>query len=318
MKKLLLMLIAAGAGVLSLAGAEPLTIGCTTYPVWLLTREITANVKNVRTELLIPAGTGCPHDYVLTPADMRKLGTKNLLVVRNGLGLVDFVLKPLQKMNPKAPVMEVCRGLPVLYSECGHDHDHDHDHDHGHGHGHGHGEHHHEHHAHPNPHLFASPDMARGIAANIAEGLCRADSANAAAYRKNAAEHDRKLRGLTDEMAQLKESVRGKSIVVQHGVFDYLARALELKTAAAIQSEGTAPSAAAMLKLVKIIREHHVAVIFTEPQYSANNAKTLARECRIPVCQLDPLAGGPADPPRDHYVNVMRENLKKIREVLVK
>ena len=314
MKKQLLMLLV-WAGVLALAGAEPLTVGCTTYPVWLLTREITAGVKNVRTELMIPAGTGCPHDYVLTPADMRKLGTKNLLVVRNGLGLDDFVLKPLQKMNPKAPVLEVCRGLPVLYEECSHDHGHDHKHDHDHDHA---GEHHHGHHAHPNPHLFASPDMARGIAANIAQGLCRADGANASAYRKNAAELDRKLRGLTDEMAQLKGLVRGKNIVVQHGVFDYLARALELKTAAEIQGEGAAPSAAAMRKLVKIIREHQVAVIFTEPQYSANSAKTLARECRIPVCQLDPLAGGPADPPQDHYVNVMRENLKKIREVLVK
>ena len=91
-----------------------------------------------------------------------------------------------------------------------------------------------------------------------------------------------------------------------------------MKIAAEIQAEGIAPSAAEMRKLVKIIREHKVAVIFTEPQYSAQTAKTLAKECAVKVCQLDPLAGGPVNPPRNFYLGVMRENLNKIRSVLAK
>ena len=291
-----------------LAAAEPLKVSCTTYPVWLLTREITAGAKNVRTELMIPAGTGCPHEYVLTPGDMRKLAVKNLLVVRNGLGLDDFVLKPLRKMNPKAPVIDACAGLAVLETECDHEH-----HDH-----HGHHEHHGHKHHHVNPHLFASPDTALGMVSNIAAGLCKADPGNAAVYRKNELALGGELRRLIDEMAKLKLRVDGKSVVVHHGVFDYLARALVLKIAAEIQAEGIAPSAAEMRKLVKIIREHKVAVIFTEPQYSAQTAKTLAKECAVKVCQLDPLAGGPVNPPRNFYLGVMRENLNKIRSVLAK
>ena len=239
-----------------LVSAEPLKVSCTTYPVWLLTREITAGAKNVRTELMIPAGTGCPHEYVLTPGDMRKLAVKNLLVVRNGLGLDDFVLKPLRKMNPKAPVIDACAGLAILESECDHEH---HDHD-------GHHEHHGHKHHHANPHLFASPDTALGMVSNIADGLSKADPGNAAVYRKNELAIGGELRRLIAEMAELKPRIAGKYIVVQHGVFDYLARALGLKTAAEIQSEGVAPSAAELRKLVKIIREHKVAVIFTEPQ----------------------------------------------------
>ena len=289
---------------LTLAGAEKLNVNCTTYPVWLLTRELTAGVKNVRTELMIPAGTGCPHEYVLTPGDMRKLGARNLVVVRNGLGLDDFVLRPLQKMNPKASVIDACQGLPVLYSDCGHDHGHDHAHEHE------------TCRQHPNPHLFASPDTALGMVANIAGGLCKADPDNAAAYRKNEAAFTAALRKLTDEMKELKPLIQGQSIAVQHGVFDYLARALGLKIAAEIQSEGTAPSAATMRHLVKTIRSSRVKVILTEPQYSAQVAGTLAKECGIKLCQLDPLAGGPPNPPRDYVLQVMRTNLEKIRRAL--
>ncbi len=318
MNKWLAILLTVFAGVL--AGADNLTVGCTTYPVWLLTREITAGVPNVRTDLMIPAGTGCPHEYVLTPADMRKLGAKNLIVVRNGLGLDDFVLRPLEKMNPKAPVIAACASLAVLHAECDHDHHHDHGHGHDeHHHGHGHDEHHgHHHHEHANPHLFASPDTALGMVKNIAAGLCKADPANAERYRKNAARFEAELRQLVAETETLKPLVKGKAVVFQHEVFDYLARALELTVAAEIRGDGTAPSAAEMRKLVKVMRDRRVAVIFTEPQYSGQTASTLGRECGIPVCQLDPAASGPADPPPGYFCSTMRENLKKIRSVLVK
>ncbi len=308
--------------MISLLGfaAELLNINCTTYPVWLLTREITSGVKNVRTELMIPAGAGCPHEYVLTPADMRRLGRKNLIVVRNGLGLDDFVLRPLRKMNPKAPVIDACAGLSCLESECGCGHDHGkHSHGHEHGkHSHGHAEEEHHLHDQVNPHLFASPDTALGMVGNIVNGLCKADPEHAAEYRKNAAAFEVKLRGLVAAAAELKQIVGGKTVVVQHGIFDYLARLLDLKIAAEIQGEGIAPSASEMRKLAETIRRRKVAVIFTEPQYSAQTAKTLAKECGVGICQLDPLAGGPVDPPRDHYLAVMRENLNRIRGALTK
>ena len=153
---------------------------------------------------------------------------------------------------------------------------------------------------------------------NILKGLCKADPEHAAEYRKNAAIFEAKLRELIAAMTALKPLVRGKAVVVQHGVFDYLARALDLKIAAAIQNEGIALSAADMRKLAEVIRRKKVVVIFTEPQYSAQTAKTLAKECGIAVCQLDPLAGGPADPPQDFYLVVMKENLNKIRGALTK
>ena len=151
---------------------------------------------------------------------------------------------------------------------------------------------------------------------NIADGLCKADSANAEIYRKNAARFTAELGRLVAEAESMKKLVAGKSVVVQHGIFNYLARLLGLNVAAEIQHEGVAPSAAEMRKLTETIRSRKAAVIFTEPQYSPQTARTLARECKIKVCQLDPLSGGPENPSADHYVSVMRENFRKIRSAL--
>lgn len=298
--------------LLCLAGVSAVErmICCTTYPVWLLTRELTAGAKNVRTELMIPAGTGCPHQYVLTPRDMRKLGAKNLLVVRNGGGLDDFVLKPLAKVNPRAPVIPAVRVYPPpTASFC------------------------------PrclesggglfapgsqlrrqgaNPHYFASPDTAALMVENIAFGLCRHDPANAEIYRKNRQELLGKLEGLMKEIRALKPSVAGKAVAVQHGIFEYLAAALGLKIAGELSKEGAALSAGELRKLVRVMRKNRVAAIFAEVQSSARTAEMLGRECAIPVCELDPLASGPAHPGTDYYIKVMRANLANIRSALVK
>ena len=151
---------------------------------------------------------------------------------------------------------------------------------------------------------------------NIAAGLCRVDPDHAAVYRRNESAFSAELCKLTDEAVRLKEQVSGKNVVIQHGIFNYLARLLGLNVAAEIQHEGVFPSAAEMRKLTELIRSRKAAVIFTEPQYSSQIARTLARECGIKLCHLDPLSGGPENPPADHYVSVMQENLSKIRSAL--
>ena len=76
-----------------LSAAAEKNILCTTFPIYLFTKNITKGVKDVKVSLLIPPGTGCPHDYTITPGDMRKLAVKNLILVMNGASLDDFFLK---------------------------------------------------------------------------------------------------------------------------------------------------------------------------------------------------------------------------------
>lgn len=304
MKKMILvsglLLIFALTGI-----CQELNVYCTTYPVWLLTREITRGLKDVRARLLIPAGTGCPHDYVLTPADLRRLQRKNILIVRNGLGLDDFILPALAKVNPRAKIITACtEKMAFKHTSCDNkEHNHCH--------------HHHEHSAY-NAHLFASPDKALEMVQTITDGLCQADPSHVSPYRLNSRRLRRELTLLVRRMEMLQKLVRGKAVVVQHDIFQYLFHALDLKIAAEILGEGQSPSASEMGRLVQAIRRHKASVIFTEPQYPARTAEILARECGIKICKLDPLANGPVNPPPGYYVRVMNENLTKIRSALIR
>ncbi len=313
MKKLWFILLSAVCA-LSLYAAEERSVFCTTYPVYLFTKNLTKNCPGVRVELVVPPGTGCPHDYVLTPADMRKLGTKNLILVRNGMGLDDFVLKPLAKMNPNAVIIDATKGLHALKSKCGCGHEHGHNHaeaeEHEHGHEHSHGG--------LNPHLFASPVTAMGMVGNIAAGLEKADPSNAARYRANAKAYLEKLNVLKKQIEALSSRVKGNSIIAQHGIFDYLAKPLGLEVAATISDGQTAPSAAEMKNLIHEIKEENISVIFTEPQYPARTAEALAKECGIRTVRLDPVANGPENAPDDYYEKVMENNLKIIRGLFAK
>lgn len=284
-------------------GAEAVNVYCTTYPLYLFTKNLTAGAKNVHTELIIPPGTGCPHDYALTPRDMRKLGVRNLILIRNGAGLDDFLLKPLQKMNPSAKIIDTSKGIKLLAEEdhCEH----------------GCGHHHHS----ENPHLFASPFEAVKLVSNIAAGLEKEDPANAAVYRKNKAAYTARLQTLCNEFRQAAEQhkFRGKKIVTQHGVFDYLAREIGWDIAGSISGGAEAAvTATDMMNLVRKIKPMKVHAIFTEPQYPAKTAQTIAKECGIPVVELDPVANGPAAGGADYYEKTMRKNLDTLKRIFPK
>ena len=72
-----------------------------------------------------------------------------------------------------------------------------------------------------------------------------------------------------------------------------------------------------MLRLIEKIKREKAGAIFTEPQYSSRTAQIIARECKIPLAELDPVANGPVNASLDHYEKVMVKNLATMRKVLV-
>ena len=302
--------------------ALPKKILCTTFPVYQLTRNIIAGSESATVDIMLPATMGCPHDYTLTPGDMAKIAAADILVV-NGLGMEEFLGKPVEQANPNIVIIDSTAGLrDVLeYEDDGHGHDdeendekghehahrHDHDDDHD---GHEHDGHDHTHHHHgPNPHLFTSPALYADMADTIAGRLCILDPAGAATYAENTATYAGKLRELAREMAEVGGGFANNRIVESHGAFDYLARDMKLKIVAHLQPHGQALSASQMLEVLDVIREKDPAVIVIEPQYPTASGETLAAETGLPVIRLDSMSGGPDDAPLDYYETVMRNNL---------
>lgn len=315
----LLPLVLLAALVLpSLATAQPIRVLVSTFPVYQFTRNITQGSTALQIELMLPAQLGCPHDYALTPQDMRKLESAQIFII-NGLGMEEFLGAPLKKANPKLQVVDSSAGIGDIlnYSDAaeGEEADDDHRH-HEAAHVHSHDEHHH-HHSGPNPHLFASPRMAALQVANIAKALAAAAPGERELLSRNAQAYIQKLDALNEAFEQLGKRLASKRIVTQHGVFDYLARDMGLNIVAVIAAHpGQEPSAAEALKLVRTIKDEKAGALFTEPQYPDGIGRTLAKESGIPTSVLDPVASGPENAPLDYYERIMRANLASMADTL--
>lgn len=277
--------------------AIPQRIVATTFPVYQLVRNVARNVPDREVMLMLPAQAGCPHDYALTPQDVNKAASADILVV-NGQGLETFLgsLSGLTKKHMR--LVDASRDIPDLIAYADAEKD---EHDHG----------------GTNPHLFASPRMAAAMTLSIGRQLAKADPANADAYRANAEAYARRLDALADDFAALGKRLKNTRIVTQHGVFDYLARDMGLSVVGVVQAHDTqAPSAADMMRLIKGIHEQKAGAIFTEPQYPDKIGATLSRETGVPTATLDPVATGPLSAPLDYYETVMRENLRTLEATL--
>ena len=308
MKIILSLLLCLFLGQPSQARAEqPRELTATVFPVWILLKEVAKDVPGVNVNLLLPAGSGCPHDYAMTPNDRRRLAKADVLVM-NGLGLEGFLgygSKRQSLLKPGASVIIAALDLSgILPAEgsCGHSHS-------------GHGKEARS----ANPHIFAAPSMMAQMARSIVSQLAWFDSANADRYRANGADIVSRLEALAAECRRSGEKLKARAVIAQHNIFDYLARDMGLEVAAHVQShDGHEPSARAMLDLVRLIRSKNVAAVITEPQYPARTGRTLAAETGIPCITLDPAANGPADlaSPLDWYEKTMRDNLRTLEQAL--
>ena len=313
----------------AVAAEAKVRVLATTYPVYLITRAVTQSSPDVQVDLLIPAQTGCPHDYALTPRDMQKLAKARIVVI-NGLGLEAFLEKPLAAAG-KFTVVDSSKGVKAIVedqdedqhaapggAESAHKDGHDHaatakgheagqesgqeaGHDHGTEHGHDHGG--------VNPHAFASPMQAAIMARNIGRALAAAEPVAAKNCPEAAEAYAARLEAVGKRLAAVGANAANKNVVALHDGMAYLVRDAGLNLVDVIQEDEEAqPSAARLLDLVKKIKESKPVVLIGEPQYSEKPVRALSAETGVPAVQLDSLASGLSNAPLDYYETVMTNN----------
>ena len=314
----------------AVAAEAKVRVLATTYPVYLITRAVTQNSPDVQVDLLIPAQTGCPHDYALTPKDMQKLAKAKIVVI-NGLGLEAFLDKPLAAAG-KITVIDSSKGVNAIVEDhdegqhaahgdadkahkedhghaaaAGHDHEHEHEHDHGHDHG------------GINPHAFASPMQAAVMARNIGRGLAAAEPVAAKNCPEVAEAYAARLEAVGKRLAAVGANAANKNVVALHDGMAYLVRDAGLNLVDVIQEDEEAqPSAARLLDLVKKIKESKPVVLIGEPQYSEKPVRALSAETGVPAVQLDSLASGLTNVPLDYYETVMANNCAILEKYFAK
>lgn len=313
----------------AVAAEAKVRVLATTYPVYLITRAVTQSSPDVQVDLLIPAQTGCPHDYALTPKDMQKLAKARIVVI-NGLGLEAFLEKPLAAAG-KITLVDSSKGVKAIVedhnedqhaasdsADKAHKDDHDHaaaakgheaEHEAEHGHGHNHSAGHGHDHGGVNPHAFASPMQAAVMARNIGLALAAAEPVAAKNCLEAAEAYAARLEAVGKRLAAVGANAGNKNVVALHDGMAYLVRDAGLNLVDVIQEDEEAqPSAARLLDLVKKIKESKPVVLIGEPQYSEKPVRALSAETGVPAVQLDSLASGLSNAPLDYYETVMTNN----------
>lgn len=272
------------------SGPAPLRVLASFLPIYVFAANVGGGVPGVEVDLLLPAALGCPHDYALTPSDLRRIAAADLFLA-NGLGMETFLGATLRNANPRLTVVETAAGIPALPGPGALG---------------GRGA--------PNPHTWVSPRNAVIQVRRIEKALAAARPARAADFRRNADAYAARLEALSGELERAARAFARRRIVTHHDVFDYLARDLGLEVVGRITAEGEEPSAAGIARLVRTIRATGAAAVIAEPQYPERLAGAVAAEAGVPLRVLDPVATG--EPVPSAYEEAMRRNLSILSEVL--
>lgn len=167
------------------------------------------------------------------------------------------------------------------------------------------------------PHIWLDPTIAVYQVEAIRDGFIKADPANAATYKANAASYVAKLEALDRELMAATSKFTGRSFVALHPGWTYFSRRYGIQQAGAVQEfPEQEPSGKQIADIVKKIKELNIKVIFAEPQISAKAAQVIAQEIPgVRVLFLDPL-GNPAKPDVSTYIDMMKHNAAVMREAL--
>ncbi len=242
---------------------------------------------------LVPKG-GDVHTFDPRPSSLRAVASASL-IVRNGLGLDDWVAGLVANTGTSAAVLAAAEDLPgVAYLPGEGDA------------------------ATVNPHIWMNVANAEQMVAKIAGALTAADPAGAQAYTERAAAYRAQLAQLDAELRTRMVAIPAsdRTVVAFHDAFPYLADAYGLRIDGTIvAAPGQDPSAGSVADLIAAIRRDHVKAVFAEAQFNDELARMIAVETGVAVVSglYDDTLG---DPPLDTYTAIMRWDVDQVARAL--
>ena len=130
------------------------------------------------------------------------------------------------------------------------------------------------------------PVFAKQYVAKIRDGLVALDPSHAGEYRANAVAYDKRLDALTAsiraKVATIPQDQR--NMIVFHNAWLYYNARFGINTVGVIEiNPGQDPNPQQIASLVDLAKANHVRAVFSEPEYSAKLAQSLASSAGIQV-----------------------------------
>jgi zinc transport system substrate-binding protein len=255
----LVLLILSLVCAVSTAYAEDshLHVTASIAPVAYFAEKIGGEYVTVST--LVGSGQS-PHTFEPTPHQIMDVSDAQLFV-RIGEPFEDRLLEKIHSMR-ELTLVDLRSGITLHSDSHGHAHD---------------------------PHIWLSPVLMSKQVALIADALCRIDSVHSAQYRRNQVVLTAELHTLDSMIAALLKPYQQRKVYVYHTAFGYFCEQYGL-VQVAVEQEGKEPNGKWLTQIIASAKADGVTTIFTQPQYSARGAQTVADEIGARVVEIDPNA----------------------------
>jgi manganese/iron transport system substrate-binding protein len=133
----------------------------------------------------------------------------------------------------------------------------------------------------PNPHAWMSPSNALIYVDNIRKALVQYDPGNAETYNRNAAAYAAKIKAMDEPLRRRLSAIPEEQrwLVTSEGAFSYLTRDYGMREAYLwpinADEQGTPQQ---VRKVIDLVREHSIPVVFSESTISDRAARQVAKE----------------------------------------
>jgi zinc transport system substrate-binding protein len=211
--------------------------------------------ERVRVEVMVPAGFS-PATYEPKPSQIEGLSTADMYI-RIGVPFEGAWMSRILAANGEMLVVDQSEGIERIDGQ--------------------------------DPHVWLSPGLAKSQARTICTGLVEIDRSHESFYRANLEAFLTDLDELDASIEQTLSGLENRKFMVFHPAWSYFARDYDLEMMP-IQMEGSDPSAAEMAELIQTARANGIKIIFAQPEFSTQSARTIAREIGGEVLLISPLA----------------------------
>lgn len=325
------IIFAAAVALFSCAfAASKKSIVCATYPEYDWVMNILGDkAASFSVTLLQNNGTDL-HSYQASIKDIAKISVCDMLVfvggesdewvekaVAEAKNKNMIVVNMMESLGDKVKEEEIVEGMQAEEEEE-HEHaDHDEDHDHD-------GHHHHHDEVEYDEHVWLSLRNAAALVQTLAQKISELDSANAAAYKANAASYAKELLDLDAQCKKAVAAAAKKTILFgDRFPFRYLADDYNLKYYAAFVgcSAETEASFETVIFLAKKVDELGLNAVLTIEKSDQKIAKTIVSNTKKKSAEILEMDSLQSITQKDikagrSYLSAMKKNLEVLKKAL--
>jgi ABC-type Zn uptake system ZnuABC Zn-binding protein ZnuA len=255
----------------------------TIFPLGNIVSKIGGDKVTVIT--IMPPGAS-PHTFEVSPAMVEAAAGAKILF-KIGAGLDDWATGITGAMEEKPEIVDVSKKVPMRKLPDGT----------------------------VDPHYWLSLENGIIIAKTAAESLSALDPANKEYYNNNLAAYLQELSEANEELKKMFANLPDKKFVTFHEAWFYFAHTYGLEVVAAFEPfPGKEPTPQFLAEFSKTIKENNIKVLFTEPEFSPEAVRQLAKDMGLKLKVLDPIGG--TSPQTDSYISMMKHNADVIYDAL--